>query len=503
MKYDIPWSKQYGKQSGIYGLFEFDTPVLTVCDFQLAHKILVKHYDQFDRLDFNWPSEMSKCICFLNRDIQRWKQVRSKTTILFNTARMRIMYDQVIDQCSANFCRHLSENIGPDKQFSIKSEISRLCLDIFLANAFSLDSRMGNYGDDNESDERQKYWSMMSVGLQLEGEVLWRELNVRMPGYVQRLANWWTGSNLDKSFDKLEKLISSYVVQRLVDNENNRQINVGNDDDDDDDNDHNNDNNNKNLDTVGLYLKLVDKNVSVSDPISVRFLSYYLILLFQGLLSGITEILSDMIIHLARYPSVQSKLFDELVDALETSGEQLVDDITTTTTTGSLNSRRKLSYDVLIHLPYMDAVIKELLRLNPHVLRLSRLFSGSPADSVASNLIPGLKLKPGDRLDIQLSAVHMSDELFPDPYQFNPDRFLDPVSLRRLNKLDPAGLMFFGLGPQMCVGTRLAMLVIKSSLAHMLYNFQLYIPHIDDRSRPEWCDQFDNIPEYFYEKKSY
>ncbi|XP_054154689.1 putative cytochrome P450 cyp-13B1 [Oppia nitens] len=432
---------------------------------------------------------MNRVGSFLNNNISRWKQIRTQTTLFFNSARMRVLYDQVIDQCSANLVKHFANNIGTDgQQFAVKAEISRLTVDIFMGEAFTRDSHMGNYGD-RDPDKHRQYWSLVAAGFRLDDEMKWRELNVRMPEFVQSVVNWLTGHNLCKSLGEVEHLISGYLIERL-------EKPIGGDNTD----------KNENLDIVGSYLKLIDKNVSLTDPLSIEMMSYYLVVQFLGLIGGTGDTLSEFVVHLARYPAVQKKMYNELAEALENSDQQVVmDNIATTGANSSSSSgsgsrgRRKLSYDTLTQLPYLDAVVKELFRINT-AFRLSRVFAGS-RDSEAARIFPGIRLAPGDRIDVQLTTIHQSAELFPRPDQFNPDRFLDPANENRWSNLGSNTLLSFGQGPQMCCGTRLGLLVVKSFLSHMMYAYEFCLPPEPvDQSRPDWIKGLD-VPENFYQTK--
>ncbi|XP_054154692.1 probable cytochrome P450 9h1 [Oppia nitens] len=441
-------------------------------------------------MDLKYPDEMIRVGSFFNQNIKRWKQVRNKSMILLTTSRMRRMYDQVIVRCSANLVKHFAENIGYNggQQFAVKAEMARFNFDIFLGTAFSLDSHMGNQSDPGQY---RQYWSMMSAGVRLEAEIIWREMNVRMPWYCQSVANWWTGSDLVKSLADVKDLISRYLVQRLENRET-----IGD-----------KYSTNKSDDIVDVYLKSIDQNVSLSDPISIEMMSYYLVVQFLGLFGSINDTLSELVVHLAGYPEVQKKIYKEIAEALDDyeNSEQLVDDNNPNTgcLDSSLGRLHKLSYDTLIHLPYMDAAIKEFFRTNSFV-RLSRVFvgggGGNTSDTEAGKCIPGIQLRPNDRIDVQISAIHMSDELFDQPAVYNPDRFLDPANQAKWSQLDANSLLNFGLGPQMCVGSRLAMLVIKSLLAHMIYNYELCLPQSGDPYRPK-RPELPDIPNRFYHLK--
>ncbi|XP_054167604.1 putative cytochrome P450 CYP13A4 [Oppia nitens] len=419
---------------------------------------------------------MVDVVGFLNTDTTRWKHLRTKALVFFTTRRIRAIYDDVIDKCSANLVKHLDKTIGYGQPFKLKAEWARYGMDIFLGYAFTLDGHMGNYTDPRQ---QQQYRELVASGIRLDDDLKWRELIVRLPGFSQRLASWYTGTDLNKSFKQMEKVISAYIVQRLDNRKEGEDVGAA--DDDDGDNNPNKYDDEK-LDIVGLYLKLIIGKVSSSDPIAIRVMTYYVIGNFLALFGSTADILTNISMHLARHPSIQKKLYAEIVEALDKGKDGKDQDV-------EVEGVRQcnLSFDQLTHLPYMDAVVKESLRISPSAPRFRRVFGGS-RDSEAAKILPGIQLEPGTRIDIQISAIHMDDELFPDPYEYNPDRFLTTNANNRLSNLDANSLLTFSLGPQMCCGVRLAFLIVKSFLSHMIYNYQFNVIDIDDLNRPKLCD---------------
>jgi cytochrome P450 len=126
----------------------------------------------------------------------------------------------------------------------------------------------------------------------------------------------------------------------------------------------------------------------------------------------------------------------------------------------------------LMQLRYLDAVVKETLRLHAPV-------------AVARTAADDITLKKGDEtFVIPKSAsvyvfprfTHISKEHWPDrPEEFVPDRFLEldlsTSSNRRYGK-SPAYLPF-SIGPRNCIGQNLANVELKSILAHVVRRYIL------------------------------
>ncbi|KAM7348107.1 cytochrome P450 4s3 [Cochliomyia hominivorax] len=112
-------------------------------------------------------------------------------------------------------------------------------------------------------------------------------------------------------------------------------------------------------------------------------------------------------------------------------------------------------------MPYLEAVIKETLRIYPSVPFFSR--------SVKKDLNVGSLVVPkGVSVNILTYAVHRDEQNFPNPEKFDPSRFLS-----KENDLHPFSLVAFSAGARNCIGQKFAMLELKCSLAYLLRNFEL------------------------------
>ncbi|MEM9215813.1 MAG: cytochrome P450 [Cyanobacteria bacterium P01_F01_bin.150] len=118
----------------------------------------------------------------------------------------------------------------------------------------------------------------------------------------------------------------------------------------------------------------------------------------------------------------------------------------------------------IAQLPYLDAVCKETLRIYPI----------TPTTFIRVLKVPmtiaGYALEPGTALIPAPYLVHYQPELYPDPKQFRPERFLK-------RQFASHEYLPFGGGNRRCIGSALAMMELKLSVATLLQEFDLALPH--------------------------
>ncbi|KIK62429.1 hypothetical protein GYMLUDRAFT_41869 [Collybiopsis luxurians FD-317 M1] len=178
--------------------------------------------------------------------------------------------------------------------------------------------------------------------------------------------------------------------------------------------------------------------------------------------NGVSRILHLLALH----PIVQDRLRQEINEALKTS------------------SGKRLSYDELVALPYLDAICRETLRLHPPVTAIIR-------KSVEDVVIPFSKpvhgtevsqvLLPKDtRVIISILNANRSPEIWgPDATEWKPERWLSPFPESVTDSKIPgvySHLMTFGGGSFSCIGFKFSQLEMKVVLSMLVQKFKFSMP---------------------------
>lgn len=124
---------------------------------------------------------------------------------------------------------------------------------------------------------------------------------------------------------------------------------------------------------------------------------------------------------------------------------------------------RAITASDLPQLKYLEASIKEALRLFPSVPAIARLVNED--FELGSHFIP-----KGATLLIYPYALHRNEEVFPNPEVYRPERFLTENTSSEA-KINPYAYVPFSAGPRNCIGQRFALTEEKIVLANLLRNF--------------------------------
>jgi retinoid hydroxylase len=120
-----------------------------------------------------------------------------------------------------------------------------------------------------------------------------------------------------------------------------------------------------------------------------------------------------------------------------------------------------LSFDLLKQMPYLDQILKEVLRVLPPV-------GGGFRTVLRDCEYGGFTIPQGWQTLYQINATHLDPTIYPDPKQFDPDRFDGD---RAEDKQKPFGHVPFGGGLRECIGKEFARLEIKLFAARLLRGY--------------------------------
>ena len=125
-----------------------------------------------------------------------------------------------------------------------------------------------------------------------------------------------------------------------------------------------------------------------------------------------------------------------------------------------LASSQNFDYRSISDLTYLNAVILETLRIYPIAMGTFARILTKPMS------IAGYDIEPDTWLMVSIYSLHHRQDLYPNPQQFNPQRFLDKAYTNY-------EYLPFGGGNRRCIGSALAILEMKLVTATILSRWQL------------------------------
>jgi cytochrome P450 family 135 len=171
----------------------------------------------------------------------------------------------------------------------------------------------------------------------------------------------------------------------------------------------------------------------------------------------------------------RSDVFSALLLAQDEHGERLSDrevrdELVTLLLAGHETTAVGLAwtFDLLLHSPaihkrasegdeeYLDAVVKEALRLRPVIPGVGRVVRSEPFRLGGYEIPPGVEINPSIRV------IHRRSDLYPEPGAFRPERFLGAGAP------DTYTWIPFGGGTRRCLGASFALMEMRIVLRRVL-----------------------------------
>ena len=127
-------------------------------------------------------------------------------------------------------------------------------------------------------------------------------------------------------------------------------------------------------------------------------------------------------------------------------------------------SRGPLSWEQLKQMPDLQGAMMETLRRYP--------VAGGHRARVARPLtLAGYRLEPDQDVEVAMTIPHFLEELYPNPLQFDLERFRPPRNEHR----KPGAYAPFGLGDHTCLGAGIAEVQLMATMATLLSNYTLQL----------------------------
>uniref|UniRef100_A0A1B6M4B3 Cytochrome P450 n=2 Tax=Graphocephala atropunctata TaxID=36148 RepID=A0A1B6M4B3_9HEMI len=414
--------KQFTKHR-FYGMIDFVKPLLVITDPDLIKMVTVKDFQHFtDRPQAVADPKESTFLGLFGLRGKAWKDTRAKITPIFTTSKIKAMFEFVDNNCNMLVQRLETEN---GKEINATNIFARFIIDISTCYIYGLESNSLN-------DQNDIFFKTL-------GGVA-KTTKFR---FVKRLIVIYSALVKTVTF----KLISQEVKDLII----NTVRNVV---------EYKLKTNTERNDMVGYMVKMANIEISTteentnptmkSEPLQDSTIEQISAHTFSLLIGGYESSTSNMtfcLYELSRHQDIQEKLYQEIRQAME-------------------KNAGRFSYDTLKNISFLDQVFKETLRSYGTTQGITRICT-LPYQVPGTNLV----LEKGHRILVPVYSLHHDPRYYPDPYEFQPERFTSEVSKERHRSL----FMPFGDGPRKCIGERIGHVLTKIGIATVILNFRVEI----------------------------
>ncbi|PAV58773.1 hypothetical protein WR25_10836 [Diploscapter pachys] len=425
------YTKKYGKTYGIYqGLYKF----LVTSDLNVINEVFVKQFDKFhsrapDPISGNPDTE--QMIHLLLARGTRWKRLRALAAPAFISANIKKIHN-IIEDSALEMMKFLDD--VADKEIDIRQYYTEYTIDIISRVSMGQTKSMMFKNPYQEMATKVINFDFSSTLSMLAHCSFIPPIFLRIAFFAGVFMPNSTVSMFLKLIDITDKAIKERVKQR----EEDKKRGIEKEDP---------------ADFVDMFLDArVDEipdetgefsksNATVSKTLSSDEVKMQLLLFLFAGFDTTANTMSYVTYVLAKNPDKMKKLQEEI-------DQECIDST--------------IQFDTLGKLKYLDAVLKETLRIYP-------LAAGvNVRRCMKSTTIGDLRIEEGECVMADTWSLHFDKDIWgEDVNEFVPERWLKGVP-------HPTGAYLpFGAGPRICIGMRLAYVEIKTALCYILRKYDI------------------------------
>ncbi|XP_037039470.1 probable cytochrome P450 9f2 [Bradysia coprophila] len=439
------WYNEY-PDAKMIGLFEFSTPTFVVRDPKLLKKLTVKEFDSFaDHKSFigeDVDPLFGRALFSLQG--QKWRDMRATLSPAFTGSKMRQMFEFVssVGQQVATTLKTQIEN-GGESCFEFKDLARKFTVDTIATCAFGIEVNSFAHptNDFHRIAGKVANFSSFLTTLKFVGYFaapkLMRALKIKF--FDEETTEFFQKAiNETMRIRERDGIIRHDMINLLIQAKQGKLTHE------------------KELETkktvegfATVEESQVGKNAVTRKWEDDDLYAQCFIFFFAGF-DTVSTVMTFMAYELMVNTDAQRKLQDE-IDEMN----------------GALDGK-KVNYEQIQGMKYMDQVVCETLRLWPPAPAVDRL---CVKDYEIQYDDTKFMMEKGKNFYIPIYGIHHDERYFENAEKFDPERF----SEENRRNIDPDTYIPFGLGPRNCIGSRFALMELKTIIYYLLLNFD-FVP---------------------------
>lgn len=401
---------------GIYELF--NKPSIVVRDLELVKEILVGSFQHFNKNSFEVDKTIDPLVAVnpFTQSGDLWKQTRAEVVPVFSQTKIRACFP-ILKNVAENFLEYVTKTRESIPDFEAKEICSRYTIDAVASCAFGIDAE--SFTNPDSEFQRMGYELFHPNSIAASVRTL---LALFAPKIASLLRIPFVPRHVDRWF---RKLIAEVMRQR-------REGEV------------------KRQDLFQAMYESLTQNGTVEVK-SDEIVGHSLTFLSEGFETSST-LMSYFLYDLASNQDIQDRVLNEIDCVLKEYDGKLTD-------------------EAVQKFNYMERAMYETLRMHSPVFTITKVCTKAYElpSQYADKTGKRFTMPVGMSAIIPVHAIHYDPEIYPDPYRYDPDRFLDE---NRKNRHRYAFLSF-GEGPRICLGMKFGLTQSKIGIATLLTKYRV------------------------------
>ncbi|KAK4878672.1 hypothetical protein RN001_011178 [Aquatica leii] len=391
------------------GFYFFTSPSYVPIHPDYVKRILATDYRCFADRGFYYNEKHDPLSAHLfHLENERWKKVRAKLTPSFSSAKIKLMFPSLLG-VARQLQTAVDDYFVKRTPIDCKEMFACFTTDVIGSCAFGVDCN----SFENPNNDFRRYGKRIT-GTLTKANTLGSIIALANKSLARFLNVTVTPSEMTKFFVSLVKDTIEYREKNNV--------------------------------TAKDFMQLLIVQKNNDDP-SERFTveemaAHTFIFFFAGFETS-SSTMTFCLYELARHPSLQDKVREEINAILAKHGD--------------------VTYDAVSEMKYFDQVIEETLRKYPPLPTIPRI-------CVEDYKVPGtdVTINKGTSVMVPVLGLHYDSEYYPNPHCFDPERFSEESKKTRHSFT----YLPFGAGPKSCLGIRFGYTQIKVGLVLLLTQYR-------------------------------
>jgi cytochrome P450 len=369
----------------------------------------------------------------VNADGEQWYHQRKTAAKFFSARTLRLCMTQTMQRNVEQVYHHLDAQCGTGRLANLTNLLQQFTLQTFLEVGVGVDAPIIGTSEPTGFDAFDEA-SMLVIRRRLVPRFVWK---------LKRWLNVGSEAKIKELVDGVHAYVTRLVNQALS-KENGDAVGQEGDE--------------KIRTAIELFVEHSGDDKAGLRP---RDLVDFVLNFMVGARDTSAVTTQWLFYELSKHPEIEAKIREELASKLDQLG---------------VGSNGYITADHVKQLVYLEAVIKETLRLHPAAPLLLRV---AKQDTVIAG---DIFIQKGQSMGMSVYSMARNPRVWgPDAAEFKPERWIDATT-GTLHSFPATKFFTFGAGARACIGMKLAMLNLRVLTANLLLRYKFEIDPANDGS---------------------